>query len=227
MSQPWPARGVYDPSDVFRRRYLERCLATPEPERDRSAAGDREIGRGARVCSTAPGPGDQAAFGRLIDLHQRVVFRTALAALGRREDAEDAAQEAFLQAWRNLAGLSRRRRVSHLAADHRLAQGARPSASRACSGGSAPRWPLTIAIRSRTSPETAPDPEREAARPRHRAARAREIARLSPTLRDTLLLAASGEYTYDEIAAMLGTPLGTIKWRVSEARRIVASRMDA
>ena len=42
----------------------------------------------------------------------------------------------------------------------------------------------------------------------------------------TLLLAASGEHTYDEIAAMLGTPLGTIKWRVAEARRIVSSRLE-
>jgi len=41
-----------------------------------------------------------------------------------------------------------------------------------------------------------------------------------------LLLAASGDYTYEEISAMLGTPLGTIKWRVSEARRIVAARLE-
>ena len=48
-----------------------------------------------------------------------------------------------------------------------------------------------------------------------------EIRRLSPKLRDTLLLAASGEHTYDEIGRMLGVPLGTVKWRVAEARRLV------
>ena len=52
-----------------------------------------------------------------------------------------------------------------------------------------------------------------------------EIRRLSPKLRDALLLASSGEYSYGEIAAVLGIPLGTVKWRVSEARRIVATRM--
>src|SRR5689334_4354605 len=46
--------------------------------------------------------GDHAAFGRLIELYQRVAVRTALAAVGRREDAEDVAQEAFLMAWRKL-----------------------------------------------------------------------------------------------------------------------------
>jgi RNA polymerase sigma-70 factor (ECF subfamily) len=47
------------------------------------------------------------------------------------------------------------------------------------------------------------------------------IRALSPKLRDALLLAQSGEYTYEEIATMLKAPLGTIKWRVSEARRAV------
>ena len=49
----------------------------------------------------------------------------------------------------------------------------------------------------------------------------RGIRALSPKLRDTLLLAQSGEYSYEEIATMLKAPLGTIKWRVSEARRTV------
>ena len=49
----------------------------------------------------------------------------------------------------------------------------------------------------------------------------RGIRALSPTLRDTLLLVQTGDYSYDEIAAMLKAPLGTIKWRVSEARRTV------
>src|SRR5262249_59133008 len=49
----------------------------------------------------------------------------------------------------------------------------------------------------------------------------RAIAQLSPKLRDTLLLAATGEHTYEEIAGVLGVPLGTVKWRVAEARRLV------
>ena len=53
------------------------------------------------------------------------------------------------------------------------------------------------------------------------------IRALSPKLRDTLLLAASGEYSYDEIATILGIPLGTVKWRVAEARRLIGSQVDA
>jgi RNA polymerase sigma-70 factor (ECF subfamily) len=46
-------------------------------------------------------------------------------------------------------------------------------------------------------------------------------------LRDALLLAQSGEYDYATIATMLGIPIGTLKWRVSEARRRVRVRLTA
>jgi RNA polymerase sigma-70 factor (ECF subfamily) len=60
-----------------------------------------------------------------------------------------------------------------------------------------------------------------------RRAIAGEIRSLAPKLRDPLLLAAAGEYSYEEIAAMLKIPVGTLKWRVSEARRLVRKRLEA
>jgi len=51
------------------------------------------------------------------------------------------------------------------------------------------------------------------------------IRQLSPKLRDALLLSASGDHAYDEIARLLGTRVGTVKWRVSEARRIVSAHL--
>ena len=55
----------------------------------------------------------------------------------------------------------------------------------------------------------------------------RAIAQLPRKLRDALLLAQSGEYSYQEIGAMLGAPIGTVKWRVSEARRVVKASLRA
>jgi RNA polymerase sigma-70 factor (ECF subfamily) len=170
--------------------------------------------------------GDQDAFGALVDAHRRVVFRTAYTALGRHEDAEDVAQEAFILAWRKLAGFRGESSfrtwlltiVWRKALDRRRTRAAwwhRLASSRADED------PVAFV------PGESPSPEHEVLT-RDRAARARrEISRLSPTLRDTLLLAASGEYTYEEISIVLGTPVGTIKWRVSEARRLVAARIDA
>jgi len=56
-------------------------------------------------------------------------------------------------------------------------------------------------------------------------ASAAAIRALSPKLRDALLLAQAGDYSYEEIGAMLGAPLGTIKWRVSEARRVIRKHL--
>jgi RNA polymerase sigma-70 factor (ECF subfamily) len=53
------------------------------------------------------------------------------------------------------------------------------------------------------------------------------IQALTPKLRDALLLVQSGEYQYEEIARMLGIPLGTVKWRISEARRKVREKLAA
>jgi len=52
-----------------------------------------------------------------------------------------------------------------------------------------------------------------------------EIGRLPPKLRDTFLLAQGGELGYDEVASILAVPVGTVKCRVSEARRMVRKRL--
>jgi RNA polymerase sigma-70 factor (ECF subfamily) len=55
----------------------------------------------------------------------------------------------------------------------------------------------------------------------------RLIQSLPRKLRDALLLAGSGEYSYEQIAKMLGVPVGTVKWRVSEARRVLKQKLAA
>lgn len=169
--------------------------------------------------------GNREAFGQLVALNQRAVYRAALAALGRPEDAEDVAQEAFVLAWRKLAGFrgdaSFRTWLLTItwrkALDRRRARGARWQ--RHADGPSADRHPLDDVAAD------GPDPER-AAVAADLAARARAaIQDLTPRLRDTLLLAASGQYAYGEIATMLDIPIGTVKWRVAEARRLVRVRL--
>ena len=53
------------------------------------------------------------------------------------------------------------------------------------------------------------------------------IGTLPRKLRDSLLLAGTGEHTYDEIGQMLGAPVGTVKWRVAEARRVLKRKLTA
>ncbi len=173
--------------------------------------------------------GDHAAFGALVAMHERVVFRTALAALGSREDAEDAAQEAFVMAWRRLGGFrgDSTFKTWLLTITWRKALDRRRSRRVWWS-----RQITSFGIDDDASPldgiaTSEPNAERVAVS-KDLADRAKdEITRLSPKLRDALLLAASGEHRYEEIAKLLDIPLGTVKWRVAEARRLLTIRLEA
>ena len=175
--------------------------------------------------------GDAAAFGELVLRHQAAVFRAALAATGSAADADDVAQEAFLLAFRRLRSFREASsfRTWLLSITWNQAINRRRASTR--------WWRRIISFGDLGSAGDAGDnvvefasaastPEQLAGAEELRCAVARAIAALPRKLRDALLLAQSGDYSYGEIAAMLGAPLGTIKWRVSEARRIVASRMD-
>ena len=180
-----------------------------------------------RALLEAARAGSQEAFGTLVAAHERAVFRAALAALGSREDAEDAAQEAFVVAWRKLAGFrgDSSFRTWLLTIVWRKALDRRRSRLMWWKRTTPPGWHNGDDLFDDFS-ATAPDPERALIAADLAAVVRREIARLSPTLRDTLLLAASGEHSYQDIASMLRVPLGTVKWRVSEARRLVSRRVD-
>jgi RNA polymerase sigma-70 factor, ECF subfamily len=173
--------------------------------------------------------GDPAAFGELVERHRSSVYRAALAALRSHADAEDAAQESFLLAWRRLdtfRGQASFKTWLLTIAWHQ-AINRRRSLSQV--------WRVIVQPRSEeeadavmaTAAGAGPTPEQAVAGEQLRRGIREAIRALSPKLRDALLLAQAGDYTYDEIGAMLNTPLGTIKWRVSEARRVVRKHLRA
>jgi RNA polymerase sigma-70 factor (ECF subfamily) len=168
--------------------------------------------------------GEMAAFGELVDRHRSGVVRAARAALGGPDEAEDAAQDAFVAAWRGLDGFRGDAAVRTwlLAIAWRTALSRRRSLRRWTE-----RWRSGEGSNSAALDEVAaddPSPERTVIDAEFRQAVRRVVSSLSPRLRDPLLLAASGACTMEEIATMLGTPVGTVKWRVSEARRLVREK---
>ena len=206
------------PSDG-RRRQLPDAGHRAGPRRPRAERRDSARGPGAGRLARERGT---ARLRRAGGAARTACAPAALAALGagrRRRRRPGRVRRRLAEA----ARLPRRRDVPDVAADHRLAQGA-GSAARAPALVAADTW---TAARPRSIRSTAfaadQSPIRSAPRSpaTSRGACAPRSPRSSPKLRDTLLLASSGEHSYEEIAAMLGIPLGTVKWRVSEARRLV------
>lgn len=166
--------------------------------------------------------GDADAFGTLVDRYRDAVFRAALAATGSAAEADDAAQEAFVAAYRRLD----RFRGDSSFKTWLLSIAWRKAIDRRRAGRHALLPLETEDGRPVDPPSTSPPPDAHLDARAARRAIKQTIASLPPKLRDPLLLAAGGEHAYEEIAAMLDVPLGTVKWRISEARRIVRDKLD-
>jgi len=174
--------------------------------------------------------GDTAAFGELVLRHQSAVYRAALAAAGAPSDADDVAQEAFLLAFTRLQSFRGAASfktwlltITWNQAINRRRANTRWWQRIVDLGPEGPREEQAMDAFASTSVT----PEQLAAAGELRRDIRLAIARLPHKLRDALLLAQSGEHSYQEIAAMLGAPIGTIKWRVSEARRVVKASLRA
>ena len=154
--------------------------------------------------------GDVAAFEELVRRYQEIAFRVAYAITGSADEAEDAAQEGFVRAYRAL---------------HRLRAGAplRPwlltivanaARTRRAAARRHPHLELSAALEV---DDAAPSPEETAlARERQREL----LAAIDALRRDDRELIACRyflELSEAETAAVLGCPRGTVKSRLSRA----------
>ncbi|HSO93661.1 MAG TPA: sigma-70 family RNA polymerase sigma factor [Candidatus Dormibacteraeota bacterium] len=158
--------------------------------------------------------GDREAFTQLIVQYQVPLYNTALRMVGAREDAADITQEAFLRAWEKIRTLREAPFKSwlfqiavNLCYDHfrrGRRYGVMPDEEQ---GGKIVG--LGVAM---------PDPqERAEANERSRVVRD-SIEALDHDMRAALVLRDINGLSYDEIAGVLGVPLGTVKSRIARAR---------
>jgi RNA polymerase sigma-70 factor (ECF subfamily) len=174
--------------------------------------------------------GDTEAFGELVERNRKAVLRAAVAALGSTTDADDVAQEAFVMAYRKLAGFrgDAAFRTWLLAITWRKALDRRKSVGRWLRLTVTPAEPETDAISwIEHMPSDRRSQEEDLAGAQLQQTIRRLIRTLPRKLRDALLLAGSGDYNYSQISFILGVPVGTVKWRVSEARRVLKEKMAA
>lgn len=166
--------------------------------------------------------GDREAFTQLIVQYQVPLYNTALRMVGSREDAADITQETFLRAWEKIRTLRDAPFKSwlfqiavNLCYDHfrrGRRYGVMPDEEQ---GGKIVG--LGVAM---------PDPQ-ERAEANERARIVREsIESLDHDMRVALVLRDINGMSYDEIAGVLGVPLGTVKSRIARARDQVQEHLQ-
>lgn len=161
--------------------------------------------------------GDQAAFGVIVGRYQDRIYNLCVHLLGNSSEAEDMAQATFLKAYRNLGRFQLQaalytwlyRIAVNTCLDHL-------------------RRPLFESIFRRSAtgeeivldhPSSAPSPEKNFDNRQLHVALQKALGKLSPKLRAVIVLKEIEGLAYEEIATTLEVSIGTVKSRISRARR--------
>jgi RNA polymerase sigma-70 factor (ECF subfamily) len=156
--------------------------------------------------------GDVAAFTRIVERYQGMAYSVAYKMLGDRQDAEDAAQEAFMSCYRRLATFRGDslfstwmfRLVVSAAADVRRREARRRAAGTAAASG---------------------QPVYEARDPADGGSLAAAFAELPLDYRVPTVLRDVYGLAYQDIADVTGRPLGTVKVMVHRGRASLRLRL--
>jgi len=149
--------------------------------------------------------GDRDAFRAIVEQEGTAVFRTCFRILGRVGDAEDAAQESFVIAYRSLGTFRGDGSLAGWLARIATRQSLRRLGQRHDAE------PLDVPGTPAANLAAGPDPLGETiAAERQRAVR-RAVAGLREPYREVVALRFFAELSLQEIAAATGRPLGTVK----------------
>ncbi len=159
--------------------------------------------------------GDEGAFARIVGAYERAVFAIAYRMTYDAAAAEDLTQEVFLRAWRKLdtfrPGEPLKPWLLRLAAN-------------VCINALKKRRPVAVAMIGDDDGDAlepaseGPDASELAAKGETAALLEQAIAQLPDDYRLIITLRHVEELSYEQIAAALGLPLGTVKVRLFRAR---------
>ncbi|MEO8523497.1 MAG: RNA polymerase sigma factor [Caldimonas sp.] len=167
--------------------------------------------------------GSAAAFELIMRRHNRLLFRTARSILKNDDDTEDALQEAYLRAWRSLAGFRAESKVStwlvRIVVNEALGRLRRRGAQ---------VIPMDAGMdmeEQQDDPGLEDDsdrePERAAMRSELRALMEKRIDTLPDAFRTVFMLRAVEELSVEETADALEIPEATVRTRFFRARSLL------
>ena len=162
--------------------------------------------------------GDRAALADLYARHQRPLFAYLLGHCRDRGVAEEVLQDTLQAVWTSAGSFGGRASVRSW-----LYGVARRQAHNALRRRT---LPLADAAALDQLPSPEPEPEDAALAGATRDELAAAIGRLAAIHREVLVLAFAEGLSYPELARVLGVPLGTIKSRLSNAKRALRAILD-
>ena len=166
--------------------------------------------------------GDVASFEALIRPYQPKIFRLILALAENRDDAEDALQETLLHAFRALPRF--RGDASFGTWLHRVALNTTRNWMRTQVRASSTRMAERL-VHVGASASAPIDDELLADERRHLVRRA--LLRLPEHYQNALLLRHYRDMSYEEIARVLDVPVGTVRSRLAQGRRLLLRELQA
>ena len=164
--------------------------------------------------------GDSAAFTHLVEAYQRPVYNLCYRMLGNAEDAEDAAQETFLRAYKSLRRFDQSRPFAtwllSIAAHYCIDQMRRKD----------------LAVTSIDDmlvpevPDPTPDMDTRLGRKQEQQRVRAVLEALEPVDRAAVVMYYWYDYSYDEICRELGLSMSAVKSRLHRARKAMAVRWE-
>ena len=155
--------------------------------------------------------GDREAFGALVEQYRDNVYRLAYRMCGNAYDADEAAQEAFVAAWRALPNFRGDAKFSTWL--YRLTTNAAIDVMRREKRHKAAGDGEMVEVADDTD-----SPQETVERTEQQEAVQKALSTLSEEYREVLLLRYMEELDYAEIAEVLQLPSGTVKSRINRAK---------
>jgi RNA polymerase sigma-70 factor, ECF subfamily len=160
--------------------------------------------------------GDRQAFGDLVQAHQAGVYNVAYRMLGECRDAEDAAQESFIRAFRAIRSLD---------PDRPPGPWLKKIAVNVCLNRLEQRETLSL-DEDHELPASGPGPEFLAIQREREHDIRTALLELPARYRAAIELRHFQEFSYSEMAEALGRPLSDVKSDLFRARKLLAQRLN-
>lgn len=161
--------------------------------------------------------GDPSAFDDLVKRHQARIYRLCVHILRSHGDADDLTQETFVRAYRALDRFDGR--SAFFTWLYRIAVNLCLNALRSRKNRSRDSSLEDARIDGIEPCADSERPDEDALRKQTYRLLCQGIDSLSETLRTTMILVCVDGLSHEDAAAILGAPVGTVAWRVHEARR--------